>query len=176
MTDEEIIQYMKDFFERVPKTIEQRIDLEAWARLNPYGAVEAIKAYIPQRMEEKRQEELAATRRTRETQLILAEEYFTDEQKIRLVAAFHPSGDLDQQWHQYGVTLADEYLLEGMLYDLEHYEHDRDISYVMLDSCFEFVRSNTNDPWLAEAVQEWDATIERMREKWEREDEHPSGR
>ena len=175
MTDEEIVGYMKDFFERVPKTVEQRIDLEAWARLNPSAAVEAIKAYIPQRMEEKRQEELAATRRTRETQLILAEEYFTPEQKVRLVAAFHPAGDLDMQWHQYGVTLADEYLLESILYNMEHYEHDRDISFVMLSSCFEFVRS-IDDAWLAEAVQEWDATIERMREKWDRDDDHPSGR
>ena len=176
MTDEEIIQYMKDFFERVPKTVQQRIDLEAWARLNPQGAVEAIKAYIPQRQEELRREEIAASARTRETQLILAEEYFTPEQKVRLVAAFHPSGDLDQQWHQYGVTAADEYLLESMLYDLENYEHDRDISYTMLASCFEFVRNTISDTWLHEAVQEWDETMERMREKWDREDEHPSGR
>lgn len=176
MTDEEIIGYMRDFFERVPKTLEQRIDLEAWARLNPQGAVEAIKAYIPQRQEELRREEIQASRRTRETQLILAEEYFTDAQKVRLVAAFHPSGDLDQQWHQYGVTLADEYLLEGMLYDLEHYEHDRDISYTLLASCFEYVRNSIDDPWLAEAVQEWDETMERIQEKWNRNDDHPSGR
>ena len=176
MTDEEIIRCMKDFFERVPKTVEQRIDLEAWARLNPQGAVEAIKAYIPQRQEELRREEIQASRRTRETQLILAEDYFTPEQKVRLVAAFHPAGDLDQQWYKYGVTLADEYLLESMLYNLENDEYDRDISYTMLASCFEFVRSNTNDPWLGEAVREWDETLERMREKWERENDHPSGR
>ena len=137
MTDEEIIRYMKDFFERVPKNIEQRIDLEAWARMNPSAAVEAIKAYIPQRQEELRREEIQASRRTRETQLILAEDYFTPEQKVRIVAAFHPSGDLDQQWYQYGVTLADEYLLEVMLYDMELYQHDRDISYAMFASCFE---------------------------------------
>ena len=174
MTDEEIIRYMKDFFERVPSTVQQRIDLEAWARLNPQGAVEAIKAYIPQRQEELRREELAATQRTRETQLILAEEYFTTEQKVRLVAAFHPSGD--QQWYKYGVTMADEYLLESMLYNLENYEYDRDISYTMLSSCFEYVRNNINDPWLSEAVQEWDETMERIQEKWNRNDDHPSGR
>lgn len=175
MTDEEIVGYMKDFFERVPKTVEQRIDLEAWARLNPSAAVEAIKAYIPQRQEEKRQEELAATRRTRETQLILAEEYFTDAQKVRLVAAFHPAGDLDEQWYTYGVTLADEYLLESILHDMEHYEHDRDISYTLLASCFEYARG-IDDPWLSEAVREWDETLERMREKWDRDDDHPAGR
>ena len=161
-----------DFFDSVPQTVQDRYELEQWARENVEEASKIIGKYA---REKHRQEDIYIRQRTRETQLILAEEYFTPEQKVRLVAAFHPSGDLDAQWHQYGVTLADEYLLEGMLYDMEHYEHDRDISYALLSSCFEHVR-DVDDAWLAEAVQEWDSTIERMREKWDREDEHPSGR
>ena len=162
-----------DFFDSVPQTVQDRYELEQWARENVEEASHIIGKYA---REKALKEEQYIRARTRETQLILAEEYFTDEQKVRLVAAFHPSGDLDGQWHKYGVTLADEYLLEGMLYDMEHYEHDRDISYALLASCFEYVRNSIDDPWLVEAVQEWDETMERIQEKWSRDDDHPAGR
>lgn len=155
MTEKEAMTAIEDFFTQVPRNVADRVELEAWARLNPMDAVEAFKAYAQQRQEEERKEALKVP----DGEIYLAEDYFSDEQKVRLVAAMHPNGKY-ANGNPYGITKADEQLTQLLWENIDERGYEWEVSLAMLEACFRYVRENpAADPWLMESVHEWDAWV-----------------
>ena len=123
--EHEAMRVIEDFFTQIPNTVMDRVALEAWARLNPQDAVQAIKNYAEQQEAERRKE----ITKVPEGEIILAEEYFSDDQKLRIVAAMHPEGRYANN-NQYGVTKADEQVSQLLFEAVDEKRYDWEVRFL----------------------------------------------